>query len=182
MTFTRTALQIYLYGYDHDWRHDATGSLIITPRRITTHQWENKQIASGFFFLPGSENISAVIFSNSGTISKFNRMGSIAGFGSRSVQMVREGFVHDSNPNSAAPKHFRYVVGSSDHTETWVEGLTVFHNPQANLPLSQETFPGAAHIHLQADGNVRALTPQWYPYSSRTIITTAAPTTDPRVA
>jgi hypothetical protein len=44
-----------------------------------------KVIPSGFFDLPGPENVSAVLFSNSGTISKFNRMGVVAGFGSRRV-------------------------------------------------------------------------------------------------
>ena len=35
---------------------------------------------SGFFDEPGAANVSAVIFSNAGTLSKFDRMGIIAGF------------------------------------------------------------------------------------------------------
>jgi hypothetical protein len=180
MISTRSALQVYLYGYDHNWRHDADGHLIVTPRRITTHRWETKEIPSGFFFLPGSENVSAVIFSNSGTISKFNRMGLLTGFGSQNVQMIREGFVYDDgDPDSAAPKQFRHVVNSPSYKETWVEGLTVYHNPRALLPLDSQIFPGAAHISLLPDGNIGAFTPSWYPLGSRTIIVTPKPVNAP---
>jgi hypothetical protein len=180
MIFTRSALQVYLYGYDHSWNHDTGGRLIVTPQRIATHRWGTKEIASGFFFLPGAENISAVIFSNSGTISKFNRMGLMVGFGSPNVQMIRDGFAYNDDPNSATPKHFRHVVNSPDYVETWVEGLTVFHNPRALIPLDQDVFPEAAHISLLPDGNVRALAPKWYPLGSQTIIITPTPVASPR--
>ena len=36
-----------------------------------------------------AENVAAVVFSNSGTIAKFNRMGLLAGFGSRRLRLVR---------------------------------------------------------------------------------------------
>lgn len=47
-------------------------------RRVDVHRWGPKEIPAGFFRLPGAENISAVIFNNSATISKFNRMGLLA--------------------------------------------------------------------------------------------------------
>ncbi len=75
MVFTRSALPVYLYGYDHDWEKNDEGVLAIIPKKIEKHTWGDKEIPSGFFELPGAENVSAVIFSNSGTISKFNRMG-----------------------------------------------------------------------------------------------------------
>lgn len=62
-----------------------------------------QEIPSGFFFLPGAENVSAVLFSNSGTISKFNRMGLLAGFGAGRAQMIRKGFAYEPNPDAAAP-------------------------------------------------------------------------------
>lgn len=62
MVHTRSALPVYLYGYDHDWKHDENGNLQITPRKVKTHKWGNKVIPSGFFNLPNSENVSAVLF------------------------------------------------------------------------------------------------------------------------
>ncbi len=70
MTHSRAALERYVYGYEHDWHFDALGSLVIMPQKIETHSWGDKEIPSGFFDQPGSENVSAILFSNSGTIAK----------------------------------------------------------------------------------------------------------------
>jgi len=171
MVFTRSALQVYLYGFDHDWRHEADGTLVIEPRRVERHCWGEKEIPSGFFFLPGSENVSAVIFSNSGTVSKFNRMGMIAGFGSPRVQMIRQGMAINLDPNASAPTPFRHQVNDPAYRETWVEGLDVFHNPRALIPFPRELLPGAAHLRLADDGRILATVPDWHPLGSRTLIT-----------
>lgn len=172
MVFTRSALQIYLYGYYHDWVRDETGRLIITPHRIATHKWGSKQIPSGFFFLPGAENISAVLFSSSGTISKFNRMGLLARFGSSRIQMFRIGYAFDPDPDAAAPKPFKLDVSAPGYKETWVEGLDVFHNPRALAPLDPGLIPGAAHLRLTDEGQIAAVMPDWHPFGSRTLIGT----------
>ena len=170
MLFTRSALQTYLYGYEHEFRHDKAGRLLITPHRVESHHWGEKTIPSGFFFLPDAEHISAVIFSNSGTVSKFNRMGVVAGFGSDHIRMVREGFLFDHDPNAAEPKHFRVNVRYPEYRESWVEGLEVYHNPRALRPLDPLLLPGAAHIRLLEDGQVDARLPSRHPASSRTLI------------
>ncbi len=173
MVSTRSALPIYLYGYDHDWEHDSEGRLKISPRKVTVHRWGEKEIPSGFFDLPGAENISAVLFSNSGTISKFNRMGMLAGFGSPRVVMVRRGFAVDHDPNASMPRPFRHVVNAPDYTETWVEGLDVFHNPRALHPIEPWMLPGAAHHRLLPDGQLDSVTPDWQPLGSYTFVLVA---------
>ena len=168
MTRTRSALDSYLYGYEHDWELDAAGKLNILPHKIDTHQWGEKVISSGFFDLPGAENVSAVLFSNSGTIAKFNRMGVIGGFGSSRVLIVREGTHVNHDPNAAAPKLFRRVVNAPNYVETWVEGLDVFHNPRARIPLEEHAVPGAAHHYLGEGGQRVSRTPNWHPLGSFT--------------
>lgn len=168
MTRTRSALDSYLYGYEHDWERDAAGKLNILPRKIETHQWGEKVIPSNFFALPGAENVSAVFFSNSGTIAKFNRMGVIGGFGSPRVLVIREGTCVDLDPNAAAPKLFRRVVNAPNYVETWVEGLDVFHNPRARIPLEERAVPGAAHHYLGEGGQRVSRTPDWHPLASFT--------------
>jgi hypothetical protein len=170
MTYTRSALQIYLYGYIHDWKHE-DGRLVITPRKISTHCWGTKQIPSGFFNLPGSENISAVIASNSGTISKFNRMGYLAGFGSSNIHMVRHGTAFSHDPDAAEPLRFSHKVNDPAYNETWAEGLDVFHNPRALHPIPYEAIPAAAHHSLSPDGQVVSAIPEWHPLGSQTIVT-----------
>ena len=168
MARTRSALDSYLYGYEHDWELDAAGKLNILPHKIDTHQWGEKVISSGFFDLPGAENVSAVLFSNSGTIAKFNRMGVIGGFGSPRVLVVREGTHVDHNPTAAAPKLFRRVVNAPNYVATWVEGLDVFHNPRARIPLEEHAVPGAAHHYLGEGGQRVSRTPNWHPLGSFT--------------
>ena len=134
MIMTRSGLPLYLYGYDYDWHRDSSGRLHITPRKVEKHHWRTKEIPSGFFNQPGAENISAVVFNNSGTISKFLRMGMLAGFGSLRVTLTRVGTAVDHDPNATEPIQFKHSVNSPSYKETWVEGFDVFHNP--NDPLS----------------------------------------------
>jgi len=168
MLKTRSALPPYLYGYSQDWEKDSQGGLLIKPRKINTHRWGEKEIPSGFFDLPGAENVSAVVFSNSGTLSKFNRMGLIAGFGSPRVRLVREGTVLNHDPNVTEPNTFRHVVNKQDYTEHWVEGLEVFHNPRALYPVDPSLLPGAGHHRLLQGGRIESFAPDWHPLASIT--------------
>lgn len=170
MTMSRAALPVYLYGYVHEWEHQADGKLVITPHKVKSHRWGSKEVPSGFFSLPGAENISAVIANTSATISKFNRMGVVANFGSKRVRLIRQGFVTDLDPNAAMPKPFVSDVSSPDYRESWIEGMDVYHNPNALHPLHPEMLPGAGHHFIEHDGQLRSLIPDWQPLSSMTHI------------
>jgi len=90
MTWSRSGLPTYLYGYRHHPRHEQDGSLTIVAEKVTRHVWGTKEIPSGFFDLPEAENVSAVLYNSSGTISKFDRIGVVAGSGQmRSSQASR---------------------------------------------------------------------------------------------
>lgn len=171
MIRARTGLSIYLYGYDHDWHHDAQGQLVIEPQRVAEHRWGHKVIPSGFFDQEGAEHVSAVLFNNSATLPKFNRIGFVAGFGSRRVWMVRTGTALNPDPNAAEPFRFAMAV-DEDYQETWSEGLDIFHNPRAVHTLDPRHFPTAMHHHLQPDGQVlsRRLVEDFHPLGSMTSI------------
>ncbi|PDS69880.1 hypothetical protein [Rhizobium phaseoli] len=168
MVHSRSALERYLYGYEHPPAFDANGKLVISPVRIEQHKWGDKVIPSGFFRLPRSEHVSAVIFSNAGTIAKFNRLGILGKFGSQNVLAIREGQMVDHNPNSIYPKIFRVVVNSAGYEEDWIEGVSVFHNPNAAVPLPMEMLPGAAHHFCDEHGQVTSYAPDFHPMSSVT--------------
>jgi len=170
MVWSRDALPIYLYGVYWDSHIDETGNLVIVPNKIASHQWGTKIIDSGFFSLAGAENISAVITNPSATISKFNRIGLLAGFGSKKVRMIRRGTVVDTNPNSSQPKTFEHDVNAATYSETWMEGLDVFHNPNAKEPLDPAMLPGAAHHFLSEDYQLQTFAPDWHPFGSVTQI------------
>ncbi|MBL1729151.1 glycosaminoglycan attachment protein, partial [Klebsiella pneumoniae] len=104
MQWSSNALISYLYGVKHEFTRDKDGQLIISPLKIEKHQVGNKTIPSGYFFQDEAENISAVLFSSSGTISKFNRIGRQAGYGPENIIMHRFGTCHDHDPNAFLPK------------------------------------------------------------------------------
>src|SRR4030042_5017272 len=107
------------------------GELVINPIKIEKHVHGSKEIPSGYFTLPGAENISAVLFSASGYLSKFNRMGVQAGFRKENVRMIRSGTCYRHDLNASKPDLFQYEVDENS-TETWGEGLNLYHNPNAN--------------------------------------------------
>lgn len=166
MMWSGTALINYLYGLKHQHHYDETGKLVIEPIQIEKHKIGNKEIPSGFFFQPDTENISGVMFSASGTISKFNRMGRQAGFKHPDVRMFRFGSHHDHDENASLPKMFNYEVDETS-SETWAEGISIYHNPNAKYSIPEELFPHAAHHRFEND-QIISLLPEFYPYSSMT--------------
>lgn len=169
MVHTRAAFERYIYGYEYEWKHNEQGELIITPRRIEEHRWQNRRAPSGFFNLPDAENVSAVLFSNSGTISKFSRMGMLAGFGTKRLRLFRIGTAVNHDQNSMEPVEFRMPVNDPRYCETWCEGIDIWHNPNAIHPLDPRLLPKVAHHRLLADGTSEHLVPPWHPLASNTI-------------
>jgi hypothetical protein len=138
---------------------------------IDEHIWGKLKEKSGFFTLPGAENISAVIVNPQGTLSKFNRMGVIAGFGDPRVRIIRRGLVRgEHDPSDPRPRYFVHEVTKPGYSESWVEGMVVLHNPHARIPLPPPLVEGASHEFLQDDGRIMSLFPEFHPYFSETFI------------
>lgn len=168
MLWSSTALIAYLYGLGSKFAFNERGEMEITPKKFISHTHGTKTIPSVFFAQPDTENISAVLFSASGTLSKFNRLGVQAGFGARNIRMVRSGTRHDSNPLSTTPLGFSYEV-TVESMETWAEGMNMFHNPKAKNPIPFDAFPYIAHHFIEGE-KLKSLLPEFHPYSSITKI------------
>ena len=156
----------YVFGVRH--------SVVDGERRIerlAEHVYGGSREPSFFFGLPEAENVSAVFLNPQGTITKFNRLGYVAGFGSRDVRMVRAGIARgELNPDDPRPTRFRHDVAHPTYQEDWIEGAAVLHNPTARIPLNPAQIPGAAHEFLQPDGRIMSLLPEFQPYVSQTFI------------
>ena len=160
MTWTAVALAEYLYGYRQSERD---GEFV--SERIDKHQWSKKEIASNFFGRSGAENISAVIANPSGTLSKFNRIGFLTGFGDRSLKIRRRGMAYQGQ---AYMTPFATEVTAQGYSETWCEGLAIYHNPSARIPLPEEAFPGAGHFTID-DGWLVSKLPPFFPFGAQTL-------------
>jgi len=129
-----------------------------------------RSIPSGLFSQPEARYLSAVLFTNNATISKFNRMGTERGYGPPDVAMMRWGATYDPDPNAIKPRKFGYVVGGygSDEWETFSEGLELFHNPWAQNPLDLRVLRDVSE-HQLVNGNVKTTTTRMDPYGSITM-------------
>ncbi len=157
MIWSAPALGDYLYGVRASWRKLADGKLEITEAPIAEHVWGTKRIPSGFFNLPGAENVSAVLFSNSTTVSKFNRLGVLAGFGLDNIRIFRSGIRHDFDPNAAEGIRFHEEVVPEKYNEDWSDGMQLFHNPNALIPIPPQFFEGCAHHFFDGKRRTSAL-------------------------
>ena len=166
MTWSQSALFEYLYGVRvEEVESDGKSQKVEVP--VTHLTWGPKVVPSGFFKLPDSEHVSAVAFNAAGTLTKFNRMGIAAGMGDPSVKVQHVGR-RLSSDNSGVEEAFSRSV-TAGYEEDWVDGLTVFHNPNALNPLPFEALPGAAHV-FEENGLHRQVAPADHLISSTTQI------------
>jgi|GEM_PF-189240 len=157
MTWTRAGLSNYLYGIRDELREDENGRLVpvfLAPCRVPTvsmiktetHTYGRKTIPSKFFWQPNAENISAVLYSNAATLTTFNRMGKLAGLGSKDVKMIRIGMKAHPDPASYMPQPFYKDIDDPDYEEAWGDSIVMYHNPNALYPVDPNVFPDISHI------------------------------------
>jgi hypothetical protein len=147
--FTSSLLDQYLYGLQTSPKWTKEGEMHLEHQVIKEHRVGKKVIPSNFFGQEGAENISAVLFSNSGTWPKFNRLGYEAGYRRGNVMMIRSGTCFDYDPRSAKPVNFVYNLDDLHEKETWGQSLVTFHNPSAKHPLPRGFFKGSVDVHLE---------------------------------
>lgn len=167
MTYTVSALWPYLYGHRVEWEK-VDGKLVVRAVKGSDHAYGGKVVPTGFFDLPGAENVSAVIFSNAGTIAKFDRIGVAAGFGLPGHHYVRSGIRYDPDPDAVEGVPFVEEI-KPGHSERWSDELQVFHNPRAKHPLPIDVFDGITQ-HFFQNGDQYSLTPEGAVISSWTTI------------
>ena len=161
MTWSRAGLESYLYGtreeiiIDGDVLKprliDGKNGPEIATQRIEYHKHKDKTIPSRFFEQPDSENVSAILFSNGATVSTFNRMGKLAGFSTKNIDMIRLGTRFNSETSMV--ESFNINVDSENYDEHWGETVTMFHNPHARYPIPPELFEGISHTTFDSSND-----------------------------
>jgi hypothetical protein len=161
-------LVTYLYGQRSSAGWSKQGTLEIDVEKIEEHKLADKVIPSGFFALAGCEHVSAVLFSNSGTVTKFARMGFQYGVGCDEIEMIRQGFAFNPDVNAMDPTFFAYNMDEPPLVETWGQGLVLCHNPKSLHPIPRGVFPDAVEFYVEADQLVSEHR-GWHPYASNTL-------------
>ncbi len=169
MTYSHSALWPYLYGKRVTFESKANGTGYWRVVEGEEHVYGGKTVPTGFFDLPGAENVSAVLFSNAGTLPKFNRMGLRAGFVPENYLYYRSGLRYDPSPNAYVGIPFHEDVLSPAYEEYWSDELQLFHNPNAKNPILPSKFGGITQ-HFFKDGDLHSITPESAVISSVTSV------------
>lgn len=148
MVWSREALPTYLYGQLAVVKEDGNGRYAASEpiERLRGHS-----IRAGLFNDAEMRGLSGVIFSNAGTLAKFNRMGLLAGLAVPGVKLQRQGILFDRTLGALEPIVFDLDVASPEYAALWPRGeewcieLEVFHNPNADHPFPVDLLPGACH-------------------------------------
>jgi hypothetical protein len=161
MTWSREALPSYLYGFHPQVAESVEGLRAIGPTVAVLRGKDS--IPAGLFRDPAMSHLSAVIFSNAATISKFNRMGFLAGWRPPGLKMVRFGHLFDRTPGALQSIPFELDILSHEYEamwpggEGWCQELEVYHNPLATYPMHFDLLPGATHW-FEKNGEVQCAT------------------------
>ena len=164
--FSETSLAAYLFARRPVARRLPNDELLVTYDPILSHEDGSKQIPSGFFEQPEAENVSAVLFSNAGTVAKFGRMAHLSGLTGDVIGHVRAGWRLNPRPDADLPLWFVETVGERE--ESWTEELVLLHNPHARYPLPDEILRGATHYRVLGDA-IQGEGPAWHVFASRTV-------------
>lgn len=142
----------YLYGADRlgDWT-DHNG-ILLRETPIAEHTFEGKTIPSNFFGQPGAENVSAILYCNQFSVSKFFRMaaqhvGVPTGVSAvvRGARLLDDGYSVD---------WFQYsLTDPAGLNEDWTWGVTLFENPNALHPLPSGCLQSTSTFHVR-DGRL----------------------------
>lgn len=118
----------------------------------------NERIPAGLFRGPACSELSAVIFTNTCSISKFARVLVSGGASDSRHRYIRVGDIWDRTAGATRGIPFCLDVTSQEYRalwpqryEPWSADLEVFHNPYAQHPFPRSLLPEATHWHLQGD-------------------------------
>ena len=123
---------------------DSAGVVSITDAAVGFHVGDTKTIKSGWFDDEDAAFISAVMWSNTGTVGKFSRMAAGLGLGAPGWEIHRFGTEFDTRPGATQPAQF--VERVEPGGEPWEEGMVILHNPNAKFPLPVSLFSGVTQI------------------------------------
>ncbi|MFC5694890.1 hypothetical protein ACFPU0_04865 [Pseudomonas sp. GCM10022186] len=155
MAASQGALQKLLYGLEL-----VDGKMVPIER----HEHNGRTISSNFFAQAGNRHVSAVMLVTGATIPKFNRMGRLAGIRSKTSMAKVSGLRTDAQ---GVIQPFKAVVEDPRYHEAWHDGIFMFHNPNAAIPLEPELFHRVIHCFRDGD-NLKEYFPPNYMVGSVT--------------
>jgi hypothetical protein len=105
---------------------------------------------TGFFSLPNAESISAIMYCNAFTVPRFFRLSTSLDDATKMVAVRKGLFYAVGSDGDLSIREYQYRVGSNSFPkENWSEGVTLFLNPNALVPVSQQLLPSTSFFSVQ---------------------------------
>ena len=103
----------------------------------------------GFFQLENARSISAVMCCNAFTVPRFFRLTKNLD-DTANIVATREGWYCSPQLDGGIEmREYKFLVGDpSSPKESWAEGVTVFHNPNARFPIPTTLLPCTSHFSV----------------------------------
>lgn len=132
------------------------GSAYYIDESLLNCLYGNNSKIPGFFHLEKAESVSAVMYCNAFTVPRFFRLGTTLD-DSANLIATREGWYYSPQTDGGLKiREYNFLVGApSSPQESWAEGVTVFHNPNARIPISTTLLPCSSHFSVQDGGLTR---------------------------
>ncbi len=132
------------------------GSVFYTDESLVDCLYGIEDSTTGLFSLPEAEAISAVLYCNAFTVPRFFRL-AIPLDNTAKVSAIREGtYCAVESDGELVVREYQYRVGHhSSPEETWHEGVTLFLNHNARIPISKEILPHTSSFSIEGGGLVR---------------------------
>ncbi|MEZ4311910.1 MAG: hypothetical protein R3F14_28110 [Polyangiaceae bacterium] len=154
--YTDDALATYLYGLEEYTGLVEHNGSWVRSIPVEHHTYKGRSITSNFFGQPDSEHVSAVIYANSFTVPKFLRISIQSGAETGTWARRKGTAIVPISETAAQLADFEYVIGSPDAPhETWAQGVTVFFNPRARVPLRDDLLACTSAFKLEGGSIVR---------------------------
>jgi hypothetical protein len=120
---------------------------------VDEHEYNGRKITSGFFNKKNSEYVSAVVYCNQFTVPRFYRLS----FSPQDISPIsaakREGYYLTTGSNFINLEKYEHdLKDPKSPIETWWQGVTIFINPKANVPLPDGFLKSTSTFRVGNDG------------------------------
>lgn len=126
------------------------GSVYYTDDALVDCLYGINDTTTGFFSHSNVESVSAVLYCNTFTVPRFFRLATPLDDTAK-ISATREGMYYAVDSGSELSiREYQYRVGShSSPKESWFEGVTLFLNPNALLPISKDILPCTSSFSVE---------------------------------
>jgi hypothetical protein len=140
-------------------------------RRTEIHQVGEKRL-SNFYDIPLTFNISAILYSNTGTVGKFSRIVYQRGYGDLIEAFFYSGSRQSHIPETLGIQQFMFKINrdaQDGFVDLWKYGLSLFHNHKAVHPLGYDLFDMITQAKYDAQEGLLTRYIDFHPFNGKNL-------------